>query len=146
MKRLFSLILFQCLTSVISGILISKMSFIGRIAVSTTRREYLVFKTWWKTALIILAIQLFLILILWIFKRISNLLGVLMSLAFLLLIGFGVYYTYLDFTQTSHKYMRIVFHSGFYLAWASGAFTCFYFIFTPFRKKIKAVEDSNVIL
>ena len=51
MKNLSILTLIQALLSLVSGILISKMSFIGKIGVSTFYSQYAVFKTWWKTAL-----------------------------------------------------------------------------------------------
>ena len=47
MKNVTILGLVQALLSLISGILISKMSFIGKIGISTMYREYTIFKTWW---------------------------------------------------------------------------------------------------
>ena len=68
MKNVTILGLVQALLSLISGILISKMSFIGKIGISTMYREYTIFKTWWKTALLLLVIQLILITVLQLFK------------------------------------------------------------------------------
>ena len=48
MKNLSILTLIQALLSLVSGILISKMSFIGKIGGSTFYSQYAVFKTWWK--------------------------------------------------------------------------------------------------
>lgn len=141
--KTISLILIQALLSVISGVLASKMSLIGKLAVSVTHREYSVFKTWWKTALIIFAIQIILIFILWVFKKISNSLGTVVSLLMLVIIGFGVYYTYLDFTETSHKHMKMTFHSGFYLAWLGAALSCIFFIITPIKNQNKEIELEN---
>ena len=62
MKNLSILTLIQALLSLVSGILISKMSFIGKIGVSTFYSQYAVFKTWWKTALILFIVQFVLLL------------------------------------------------------------------------------------
>ena len=64
MKNLSILTLIQALLSLVSGILISKMSFIGKIGVSTFYSQYAVFKTWWKTALILFIVQFVLLLFL----------------------------------------------------------------------------------
>ena len=68
MKNLSILTLIQALLSLVSGILISKMSFIGKIGVSTFYSQYAVFKTWWKTALILFIVQFVLLLFLQTFR------------------------------------------------------------------------------
>lgn len=137
MKNLIILTLFQALSSVVSSILISKMSFIGRIGISTMHREYLIFKTWWKTALLFFAIQFILILTIQFSKKISRKYQF-FTCILLILIGIaGTYLTYIDFTTTSHKMMKFSFHSGFYLFWLSWFVTCLYFLFFNRYKKEK---------
>ena len=130
MKNLSRLALVQALLSTISGVLISKMSLIGRVGVSLAYREYTIFKTWWKTALLLFAIQVVLIVILQVVRsKTGAALGRLVALL-LLVVGFiGAYLTYDDFTNTSHKVMKASFHFGFYLFWAAWAITCLYFLF-----------------
>ncbi|WP_257668019.1 hypothetical protein [Parapedobacter tibetensis] len=147
MKGLSTLIAVQALLSAISGMLMSQMSFIGKIGISVMYREYGIFKIWWKTALLLFAIQLALIFVLWLIKR---LLGRRLSLVtFLLFLLFGLtgaYFTYLDFTTTSHRLMKMDFHSGGYLFWGTWCLACVYFLITPIRRKHKEVAAEAPII
>lgn len=145
MKNITILALFQALSSVISSILISNMSFIGRIGVSTMYRQYLIFKTWWKTALLLFVIQLILIVILYAVRKLNFKLGRMLALLFLFVGIVGTYFTYIDFTTTNHKMMKISFHSGFYLFWISWFITCFYFLFMRTLRQMKKDEESDLI-
>ena len=145
MKNITILALFQALSSVISSILISNMSFIGRIGVSTMYRQYLIFKTWWKTALLLFVIQLILIVILYAARKLNFKLGRMLALLFLFVGIVGTYFTYIDFTTTNHKMMKISFHSGFYLFWISWFITCFYFLFMRTLRQMKKDEESDLI-
>lgn len=135
-KNIFILVLLQAILALLMAFLISKMSFIGRMGITFIYKEYLVFKSPWKTALLIFAIQVFLVLILAFFKyftpvKIANTLAI-----FTILIGIGAaYYTYLDFTTTSHKYMKNNFHMGVYLFWVAWIFSAVFFLFLK-KKKI----------
>ena len=139
-KNIFILILIQALLAVLMAFMIGKMSFIGRMGITFFYREYLVLKSPWKTALLIFIIQLFLIVILAFFKyftpaKIANTLAILT-----ILIGLGAaYYTYLDFTTTSHKHMKSNFHTGFYLFWGAWIFSAIFFLFLK-KKKIVLTE------
>lgn len=129
-KNIFILVLIQAILALLMAFLISKMSFIGRMGITFLYKEYLVFKSPWKTALLIFVVQLFLVVILAFFKyftpnKIANTFAV-----FTLLIGLGAaYYTYLDFTTTSHKYMKSYFHFGVYLFWGAWMFSAIFFLF-----------------
>ena len=68
MKNFSILTLIQAVMSLISAILISKMSFIGKIGVSTFYSQYAVFKTWWKTAILLFIVQFILLLFLQTFR------------------------------------------------------------------------------
>lgn len=136
--------MFQGLSSVISGILMSKMSWLGKVGINFLYKEYAVLKVWWKSALIMLGAQLVLILVLWVMKMINNKLGIIFSLLTFLAAIAGIYFTYIDFTTTNHKVMKEQFHFGAYLFWASWIITCIYFIFTPFRKKISTINTDTL--
>ncbi|WP_155283546.1 hypothetical protein [Capnocytophaga felis] len=151
MKNLIILTLFQALSSVISSILISKMSFIGRIGISTMHREYLIFKTWWKTALLFFAVQFILILTMQFSKKINQKFKFFVCILLIIIGIIGTYLTYLDFTTTSHKMMKFSFHSGFYLFWLSWFVTCLYFLFFKKYKKeetplnpLKNLEQESI--
>jgi len=63
------LILIQAVISLVAGILLSKMSLIGRIGVSTVYTEYGFMKHWYKGFAVVFIVQLLLIAILWAVKR-----------------------------------------------------------------------------
>ena len=93
MKNVTILGLIQALLSLISGVLISKMSFIGKIGISTMYREYTIFKTWWKTALLLLVIQLVLIAVLQLFRtKVSVSFSRLLAFLLIVLGGIGAYF------------------------------------------------------
>ncbi|SEN69193.1 hypothetical protein SAMN05216436_12016 [bacterium A37T11] len=131
MRRGGFLILIQALFSALSGYLFSKMSFVGRVGISVAFREYGVLKVWWQTAIILFVIQLMLITMLFIFRKLTGrIITRLVAFGFLLIGLLGAYFTYQDFTSTSHKLMRFYFHLGGYLFWAAWAVTCVWFLFT----------------
>lgn len=136
MKGLSTLIALQALSSTISGVLMSQMSFVGKMGISILYREYGLFKVWWKTALLLFAVQLALLLVLllikWLLGRRLSPAAILLVMAFGLV---GAYFTYLDFTTTSHRILKVNFHAGGYLFWGTWGLTCLYFLLVPLRKK-----------
>ena len=149
------LILIQAIISLISGILLSKMSVIGKIGVSTVYTEYVFLKHWYKGFAAVFIIQLLLIAILWIVKRITTYKNFsIVNLALIILGLLGLFYTYYDFTSTSHKYMNSQFHTGGYLFWAGWFVTCLYFFFARVKPKpalivkdeIKPINDDGADL
>ncbi|MGV4529103.1 hypothetical protein [Ornithobacterium rhinotracheale] len=142
MKNQINLILLQAISSLISGILVSKMSWIGKVGIGLIYRDYAILKNWWKAALLFFGVQLILILILNIIRWIAGI-GAQKIGSFILLILsiVGLYYTYIDFTETSHKMLKTSFHAGFYLVWASVMISCLYFLFM--RRKIKHQSTST---
>lgn len=142
MKNIVILSLFQGVVALVCGILMSKMSFVGRMGINLMHREYLIFKVWWKTALVIFLIQAILILILAAVKGFSGLKVARSTAVLFLILGIaGAYFTYIDFTTTSHKYMRAKFHAGGYLFWTGWIITCIYFAFS--RKKQIVLEELS---
>jgi len=143
MKNLTILTLIQAVMSLISGMLISQMSFIGKIGVSTYYSQYAVFKTWWKTAIILFIVQFVLILFLQVFRtKVSP--NFARTLAGLLIVigAVGFYFTYIDFTTTSHKVMKFSFHLGFYLFWVAWFISCGYFLLTKGAKQKIAPQEE----
>ena len=110
--------LFQGLISVVSGILITQMSLLGRIGIHTMYRQFLVFRSWWKTALLFFAAQCLLLALLYGVRKAMRLSSAKKVAWILLLIGIlGAGTTYWDFSHTMHKVMKAKFHFGFYLFW-----------------------------
>ena len=137
------LVLIQVIISLVSGILLSKMSLIGRIGVSTVYTEYGFMKHWYKGFAAVLAIQLLLIAILWIVKRITSYKNFSLVNLILIILGLlGLIYTFYDFTSTSHKYMNSQFHAGGYLFWAGWFITCLYFFFARVKPKPITIENT----
>ena len=64
MKKLMNILIFQLLLSIISAILLSQMSWLGRIGISLLYKEYVILKEPTRTTPIIFGIQFLVILIL----------------------------------------------------------------------------------
>ena len=145
MKGLSTLIAVQALLSTISGVLTSQMSFIGKVGISVLYREYGIFKIWWKTAILLFALQLALVFVLWLVKRLlGRKLAPVVILLFLLFGLTGAYFTYLDFTTTSHRLMKMNFHAGGYLFWGAWVLACIYFLVVPIKKRqpLEAIDET----
>ena len=147
MKKSTSLLLFQSLLAVVSGILITQMSFLGRVVIDTMYRQFLIFRSWWKTALLLFFVQCLIIGLLWAIQKMATL-SIAKKAAWVLLIigiiGFGA--TYWDFSTTIHKVMKAKFHFGFYLFWIGWWVSCLYFISIKNEEKIatyKELEEKN---
>lgn len=140
MKNTSILLLCQAVLSVVCGVLMSQMSFVGRMGINLMHREYLIFKIWWKTALVFFAIQFVLVLLLASVRAFSGSKFAKTIAAIFLLLGFfGAYLTYVDFTTTSHRYMRAKFHSGGYLFWVGWSVSCLYYLVST-KKKLPLSE------
>lgn len=112
------------------------MSFVGKVGIRVLYSEYGIFRIWWKTAVLLFALQLILIFVLWLVKRLLGQRLALATILLILLFGLiGAYFTYLDFTTTSHRLMKESFHSGGYLFWGSWSLSCLYFMIAPRSKK-----------
>ena len=135
MKGLSTLVTLQAFLATISGVLLSQMSLVGKIGIHVMYREYSLFKTWWKAALLLFVVHLALLLVLWLVKRLLGRRLAFATLLLFLLFGLvGAYFTYLDFTTTTHRIMKANFHAGVYLFWGAWALTCVYFMVVPLRK------------
>lgn len=134
MKGLSTLVTFQALLATICGVLISQMSWIGKVGIQFFYKDYSILKEWWKTAILVFLILLIFILVFYIFKRIlSRRFSFIIYVVFLIIGGIGAYITYDSFQTGSYKLMRNHFHFGFYLFWIGWAINCFYFMLTPIK-------------
>lgn len=141
-KKITFLILLQLLLSFASAMLFSKMSFIGKVSISLFYKEYAIFKTVWKTALAIFFIQLAVILLLALIKRFTPKWIYIPFILIAIAIGaIGAYYTFVDFTTTSHKHMKLYFHSGGYLFWFNWLISCIFILFIRKNKPLSIIEE-----
>lgn len=130
-KKFWWIVLLQFALSVLSGYLISKMSFIGRVGINVFYQEYAIFKVWWQTALLFFGIQFFLMILQLIAKT------KLVSWVILILSIAGLLYTFIDFNDNfSYRILKEKFHVGFYLFFISTIIHSVYFLLVN-KKSIK---------
>ncbi|WP_333660411.1 hypothetical protein [Chishuiella changwenlii] len=144
MKNRIIAVLVLAFSSLLSGILISKMSFIGRVGITIIYNEYAILKSWWKTALLFFVIQvvLFIIFSIWQKKNVSKLKQFILPMVFLIMGFGGLYYTYHDFTETSHRLLKASFHFGFYLFWMTWFANCMYFLIIKPTNENEILEEN----
>lgn len=118
-KRIILLVLFLILLACLSGYLLSKASFIGRLGITFFYKHYLFLKTWWKTASVIFIIWMILLAIQAIIeKKLPKPKALIVNLIFILLAIAGLFLTYSDFQHTTtHRWLKERFHLGAYLFW-----------------------------
>lgn len=118
-KRVSLLVVFLTALASLSGYLMSKASFIGRLGMTYVYKEYRFLKTWWKGALAVFVIWMVLLLLqTMIEKKLSKTKAIAVHVVFILLALVGLYFTYSDFQHTtSHRWLKERFHIGAYLFW-----------------------------
>jgi len=131
MKRYTFFLSLLAALSAISGYLMSKASWIGRVGMTFFYKEYNLLKIWWQGAITVF-IMLILLFVLHSFIHTKLRLAGARAVHFLLLllaVG-GLYLTYDDFTnELSHRMLGWRFHYGFYLFWADWMLICIFFLF-----------------
>ncbi|MDO5655156.1 MAG: hypothetical protein Q4G27_03335 [Flavobacteriaceae bacterium] len=137
MRTLVFLAFFQMILSAISAWLISQMSFIGKLGIGLFYKEYKILKSPIETGILIFALQMFVVILLFICWRfISNKATRIVSLLVIFLACIGLAYTIHDFTyEFSHRILKSKFHTGFYLIWAGMIISALIYLFIPARIK-----------
>lgn len=139
MKGIKLLIIFQIIISAVSAWLLAQMSFLGKIGISLFYKEYQILRNPWQTGAMLIGIQLFVILILWIFyrgfgKKATHFMAILVII--LALVGLG--YTIYDFQEEfSHKMLKTKFHIGGYLIWVGMMVSGLFFLLKNKRTLIE---------
>ncbi|MBO9593272.1 MAG: cytochrome d ubiquinol oxidase subunit II [Niabella sp.] len=133
MKRNYY-ILSACLllTALLSGILTSGISLVGRVGVATFYRNYRFFKIWWQAALVcFLLLALAALLLYAVDKKFNGSKRILVLTGFLFVFLGGLYITYADFRNSlSHRWLGERFHLGIYLYWLGFCITDLFFLLT----------------
>lgn len=119
LKRLSLLVIALAAMACLSGYLMSKASFIGRLGMTYVYREYRFLKTWWKGALAVFIVWIILFAIQAIVeKKLPKAKATIVHVIFILLALVGLHFTYSDFQHTtSHRWLKEKFHIGAYLFW-----------------------------
>lgn len=142
MKRSASLSFFLAILSVVSGFLLSQVSWIGETGISLFYQEYGFLKTWWKGALLVFAVLVFLFAIQAFVQRFSSL-KVSRPVHFIALIAAasGLIFSFLDFRNDfSHRLLGESFHIGVYLFWVGWMVISIYFLLI--KKNLKAMQKD----
>ena len=143
MKRSASLTLFLAMLSVVAGYLLSNASWIGKMGMDMFYDEYSFLNTWWKGALIVFAIQIFLYAaqsaeVLYTYPQVSKLVNIIA----ICMAVVGLYLTYDDFRQDiGRRWMGERFHLGAYLVWIGWIIISVYLLM---RKENAKAQDRKV--
>lgn len=122
MKKQFPFIVFLATLSVVSGVLLSRMSLLARTGISVFKKKYTLYafmKTWWQGAFLFFAVLLLLLIVqrkLQLKLSVRN--GVMLQIGCIFLALVGLFATYNDFrTDLTHRWAGERLHLGFYLFW-----------------------------
>ena len=142
MRRSASLTLFLALLSVVCGYLFSNASWVGGIGISLFYQEYEFLKVWWKGALLVFAIFIFLYAIQSLVQRSASKNTARTVHIFAIIAALtGLYFTYDNFRHTlSHRWLGEPFHVGVYLFWIGWMIISVYLLLT--KKNIKAMNKK----
>lgn len=148
MKRLLPLIAALAGMSVVSGILLSKMSFLARTSMSIFRKKYQYYafmKVWWQGALyFFIVLMLLLALQVYIHKKWSKKNSIFAQCVFLFLAIVGLYFTYRDFrTDITHRWAGERLHLGFYLFWIAWAMISVFMLLSKNTTKIIDADKKD---
>jgi TRAP-type uncharacterized transport system fused permease subunit len=139
MKKRIPILLLLAGIAITCGYLFHKISWIGRMGINLAYHEYEIFKSWWKSSLLVFGIYLVLYLIHYFISKdkgrgrmmVINTVSMLIALA-------GLYYTYYDFrTDFSHRIAGERFHLGFYLFWLGWIVINLHFIISKPKEMVK---------
>lgn len=110
---------FLLLLSILSGVLMSGASLIGRLGMRYIHTEYSFLRTWWKASAAVLCTWIvFYAVQYWLSKSLNKRGSLLVHVTAILLAIIGLLLTYLDFKNTvSHRWLGSRFHTGAYLFW-----------------------------
>lgn len=133
LKKTILLILLLVLLACLSGCLMSKSSFIGKLGMTYVYKEYGFLKTWWKGAAAVFIVWMVLLTILTLVERkLTKQKSMLINIIFILLAIAGLYFTYSDFQHTTtHRWLKEKFHIGAYLFWLGSIIISIFFIAQP---------------
>ena len=130
--------------SIVSGYLLSKASWLGRVGMTFFYKENNLLKIWWQGAI---AVYLFLLILFVVHSimqaKLPAITARLLHIMALMTAITALYFTYDDFTtDLSHKLLGSRFHYGFYLIWIDWALICLFFAFKK-KQPMMIVKDQD---
>lgn len=132
-RRIYVLIGFQALFTLLQTYLILRISAIGKIGIALFYKEYTLLRSGWKTFFLFFAIQMAVIAVLYIVNTRSSARAAKVTaytLAGMAVVGLWLNFD--DFLHTySHRLLKERFHLGFYLFWTGWIISCVFFIRNP---------------
>src|ERR1043165_985632 len=136
MRRNIPFILFLALLSVISGWLMSHMSWIGRVGINLFHKEYKFLKVWYRGAGAVFAVLLVLFILQWLVDRkMPKATARVVQIIALLAAICGLWATYGDFrSDFTHGILKERFHLGAYLFWVGWMSISLYLLATYKRQ------------
>lgn len=142
-KRTSVLVIFLTALAALSGYLMSKASFIGRLGMTYVYKEYKFLKTWWQGALAVFVVWMIVLIIQSIVeKKLSKQKATIVHVIFILLALVGLYFTYSDFQHTtSHRWLKERFHIGAYLFWLGWIIIS---VFCIVQKKTDILPEKSI--
>jgi hypothetical protein len=119
--------------SALSGWLLSRMSWIGRVGVNLFHQEYKFLKVWYQAAGVVLAVWLVLFFLqLLARRRAQGGTGRAVQIISILIAVGGLWMTYTDFrTDFTHNILKERFHLGAYLFWIGWISISLYLLVVP---------------
>lgn len=145
-KRISLLVFFLAALAALSGYLMSRASFIGRLGMTFVYKEYRFLKTWWKGALVVFTVwMIFLIIQAIVERKLSRKKAIVVHIICILLALLGFYLTYSDFQNTtSHRWLKDRFHIGAYLFWVGWIIISMFFMLQ--KRKQLPVETKSILI
>ena len=142
-KRVSLLVVVLAALAWLSGYLMSKASFVGRLGMTYIYQEYRFLKTWWKGALVVFFVWMIVLAIQAIAeKKLPKTKATVVHVTFILLALLGLYLTYSDFQNTtSHRWLKEKFHIGAYLFWLGWIIIS---AFSIVQKKEDIVKEKSI--
>jgi hypothetical protein len=142
MRRSASLTLFLALFSVVVGYLLSNVSFVGKIGIGVFYEQYDFLKDWWKGAILVFAVWIFLYALQSLIQRTASRgVSIAVDIAALLAALVGLYLSYDDFRRDlSHRWLGERFHIGIYLFWIGWLIISIYLLLN--RKNKEALRHK----
>jgi hypothetical protein len=132
------------LFAVLTGYLLSAISFVGRSGINLIYTEYKFLKSWWKAALLVYIVWLVVYFVqLYFSRKVSKVSSNLINLAALSVAVAGLYFSYADFQNSlSHRMLGERFHLGVYLFWLGWIATS---VLLLINKKMEATETNQTL-
>lgn len=119
MRSSLIFVIYLAALSLLSGWLMSRMSWIGRVGINLFHRDYRLLKYWYKGAALVFVLLLLLYLLQsWLQRQLAPSKGKAIQILAILAALAGLWLTYHDFqTDYSHHILKERFHLGVYLFW-----------------------------